>query len=101
MWRLLLLVVGACSFRHGVLNGSDDPSDPAIDPPSGATADAPIDAPQCWSQPELGLDVCLASPLSGAITISSNTSIDTSSAGTGTTECNVLDGLCVIAAQSI
>jgi len=107
----LLLAVG-CGFEHGVsgdgsaaTDGGTSRPDSMPQPMIDAMTVVPPDAQQCWTSPTVSVDVCLAAPLMGSITVSSNTSIDTDSNGTGPLQCkNLVSGstdVCVIAASSI
>ena len=104
MRRFVLLFVGGCSFHPGVLGGDNANPDGGTvlsSDSSSATDMSMVDARECWMQSEVGVSVCLGAPPTGSITISSNTSIDTSSSGNGMLQCRDIGGLCVIAAQSI
>lgn len=109
-WFWLPLVVG-CGFEHGTLTGGgggDGGGTPGGDGSGSSMIDAAVgtaDAQQCWSIASVTVGVCLDAPLTGSITVSSNTSIDTGSSGTGPLQCKSLHvgstDVCVIAASSI
>jgi hypothetical protein len=105
MW--LSLAFG-CSFDHSFpTNGGSEGG--SIDS-SVAMQDSslvfPTDGgPNCWTLAGIGLQFCLADPLSGNVTVGSNTSIATGSSGTGALQCKALQSgssnVCVIAASTI
>jgi hypothetical protein len=102
-----LVLLTACGFEHGVTSGGSGdggmPADTPASQPDGEMVTA--DAQQCWSVPGVTLDVCLDAPMSGAITIGSNTTIATTTSGSTDLECKPLvtgsSDVCVIAAATI
>jgi hypothetical protein len=104
-----LSLVAACGFEHGTLTGGGDDGGLSGGDGSGSSmidaAAGTADAQQCWSIASVTVGVCLDAPLTGSITVSSNTSIDTGSSGTGALQCKNLrvgsTDVCVIGADSI
>lgn len=96
--RGVVLLVCLCACKQ--FFGLDDPAG-AND--SGIHEDGPrADAQLCWSVPQVSLDFCLDSPLSGDVTVSSTQPVDIDGNGTGL-ECtpSTNPALCVIAAETI
>src|SRR5689334_17214487 len=101
----LSLAIG-CTFDHGFAGQSPNPeTDGSVQPMQDGSTVVTPDARQCFSVPEVSVNICLSAPLSGTLTISSNTTIDTDSTGSGATQCKALQvgssDVCVIAALKI
>jgi hypothetical protein len=107
----IVLLVG-CSFDHGTATATGDDAGTSGDPDApvtGSGSDAAMnngsDASWCWSVAGVSVNVCVGTQPTGTITVSSNTSIDTGSTGTGPLQCKALvagsTNVCVIAASSI
>ena len=104
-WIWLPLVLG-CSFEHGTVGDNADGGTSTGDGSQQQRDDAMTVLPQdCWAVPGVGVDVCLNGGLSGTVEVTSTTSIDTDSSGTGPQQCKALragsSDVCVIAGTSI
>ncbi len=105
---VLMLAASACKFEPGVVgDGNGMPDDASRDGPSDGDVGgemATVDADSCWRVAALSTTVCLAAPLSGAIDVTSDATVDTEETGTGETECRALASgsseVCVLAGDT-
>src|SRR5262245_22467515 len=92
---VLSLVASACRFEPGSFSGDgntvhDDARRDGVSDGDVDSTMATTDADSCWSVAALSITVCLAAPLSGAIDVTSDATVDTDETGTGATECKTL-----------
>jgi hypothetical protein len=91
---VLLLVASGCKFHPGryIDDGAvaddarrDGPGDGDVD-----SAMATVDADNCYRVAALSTTICLAGPLTGAIDVITDATVDTDETGTGQTDCKAL-----------
>lgn len=107
---LCVVLLAGCGFSPGVPTGetpSDGGSTDSKVLEDGGMVVPPPDARQCWSVPEIELDICLLAPPSGTVTVPTGDAVvvDTDQKGVDPLQCKALapgsSDVCVIAGESI